>query len=1055
LVGAREMQARMLVALLVCIAILCCGAREVPCTFTDSHGNFYDLSPLSMCNQAGYTINPPSDGPFVINVCNSVTQCGNSGAAVCQMNNYNTGSVHNMSLSDYAGGQGVTLVYGNGNSDGCPNNKPRSTILNFICDASASTPVFNFTGEKPECTYNIDVFSQYACPTTKGAQKVTCPVYVYLVPHTHDDVGWLLTIDGYYEQQVKNIFDTTVASLMQNPERKFIYVEQAYFWRWWTDPNTTDTQRENLRTLYKNGQWEFVIGGWVMEDEACTTYGADIEQLTLGHQFIYNTFGAVPTRGWQLDPFGQSTFTATLEKLAGFKTHLIDRTTYKAQYQQQKKLHFNWYPSPSLGDEAMIFTEIMDGQSNAYCDWLGTFNFANDPVNASNVASWAEKFYNMVDSRTGDLLTNVMLAAWGCDFQFQNAGPMFHSMDILIDYLQKNEDNVFVYVQYATLSEYYDALLAVPNVDWPENHGNDFFPLLESLYWTGYFTSRVALKGLTRQGEAAARVVEPLYSFANILSLPSFSSANAYNNIMTMRMANGDAQHHDGVTGTSVPDVVAMYEADLINGMYGAYQSSAQILSGYISKGQSTQVLTSSNQSLTISSGQIVPVVFYNSLGWTRNDFAVVPVNTNQLSVVDVNNAPVTSQVNPCYSSGCVGQYNLFFQVNVPPFGFQTYFVVGSGSSNSKSFDLELGGDDQTFNNGLLSVTISGTTGRINNITNIESKLSVAVDQNLLQYTSKNSGAYAFGPAGFAVPVSTDPPKTQVNDGPVVTEAFQTFNGYAKQNIRMFKSSNPDASSFVELDYQLGELPSHTEIITRFDSSIQNQQIFATDDNGFEFMLRQSTYENPIEGNYYPTIYASFIRDYTAQLTVISERSHGASSLDNGQLEVMVHRNPDMGDGFGPGLTDTDVVYPVNRVLVDTPAATTLQVRRQPHLLNFPLSYFAGSPTSSVSAWKNQYATTSSFVSGDLPANIHLLSFNPLNGNSSTTILRLTHLFAVGEDPVYSKPVTLNVAQVFSNFKITSFVETTITCNQVIQNPAPTTVVLTPKQIRTFLVEFS
>ena len=95
-----------------------------------------------------------------------------------------------------------------------------------------------------------------------------------------------------------------------------------------------------------------------MQDEACTTYGADVEQMTLGHQFLLENFGAVPIRGWQIgtylisptspltlylsscsaspsyaniqiDPFGQSTVTATLEKLAGFKSHLIDRTTYK------------------------------------------------------------------------------------------------------------------------------------------------------------------------------------------------------------------------------------------------------------------------------------------------------------------------------------------------------------------------------------------------------------------------------------------------------------------------------------------------------------------------------------------------------------------------------------------------------------------------------------------------------------------------------------------------------------------------------------------------------
>lgn len=59
------------------------------------------------------------------------------------------------------------------------------------------------------------------------------------------------------------------------------------------------------------------------------------------------------------------------------------------------------------------------------------------------------------------------------------------------------------------------------------------------------------------------------------------------------------------------------------------------------------------------------------------------------------------------------------------------------------------------------------------------------------------------------------------------------------------------------------------------------------------------------------------------------------SSLDNGELELMLHRNPDMSDMLGgtapihtkskysrilgPGLTDTSTVFPVIRLIVDTP----------------------------------------------------------------------------------------------------------------------------------------
>lgn len=88
---------------------------------------------------------------------------------------------------------------------------------------------------------------------------------------------------------------------------------------------------------------------------------------------------------------------------------------------------------------------------------------------------------------------------------------------------------------------------------------------------------------------------------------------------------------------------------------------------------------------------------------------------------------------------------------------------------------------------------------------------------------------------------------------------------------------------------------------------------------------------------------------------------------------------------------------------------------------------------------------------------------------------RLTHLFAVGEDPILSSPATVDMQALFSQYTISSFIETTLTANKgylpsknhrirfliffiiflVLYNPAPTTVILHPKEIRTFVIEFS
>eukprot|EP01115_Flamella_aegyptia_P010829 TRINITY_DN4877_c0_g1_i2.p1 TRINITY_DN4877_c0_g1~~TRINITY_DN4877_c0_g1_i2.p1 ORF type:complete len:132 (-),score=11.42 TRINITY_DN4877_c0_g1_i2:85-480(-) len=82
---------------------------------------------------------------------------------------------------------------------------------------------------------------------------------VHVVAHTHDDVGWLKTVDEYYyganqsiqDAGVQYIIDGVVAALQENPERKFIYVEIAFFSRWWYEQN--DYKKEIVRNLVKNG----------------------------------------------------------------------------------------------------------------------------------------------------------------------------------------------------------------------------------------------------------------------------------------------------------------------------------------------------------------------------------------------------------------------------------------------------------------------------------------------------------------------------------------------------------------------------------------------------------------------------------------------------------------------------------------------------------------------------------------------------------------------------------------------------------------------------------
>lgn len=67
---------------------------------------------------------------------------------------------------------------------------------------------------------------------------------VHLIPHSHDDVGWLNTVEEIYQRGpgVKNIISSYVEALEKNPERKFIQVETYYFKKY-----------ENISIFFKDG----------------------------------------------------------------------------------------------------------------------------------------------------------------------------------------------------------------------------------------------------------------------------------------------------------------------------------------------------------------------------------------------------------------------------------------------------------------------------------------------------------------------------------------------------------------------------------------------------------------------------------------------------------------------------------------------------------------------------------------------------------------------------------------------------------------------------------
>jgi len=179
---------------------------------------------------------------------------------------------------------------------------------------------------------------------------------IFVVPHSHNDPGWIKTFDQYYETKTRNILNSAIQKLSQNSNLTFIWAEVSYFSKWWD--SIKDDLKKAVKTLLQKGQLEIVTGGWVMNDEASSHYFSMLTQLIEGHEWLLENLNYTPRHSWAIDQFGSSPTMAYLLKNMGFQGMVIQRVHYaiKRYLAQNKMLEFKWEQlwDTSSSDKSLI-----------------------------------------------------------------------------------------------------------------------------------------------------------------------------------------------------------------------------------------------------------------------------------------------------------------------------------------------------------------------------------------------------------------------------------------------------------------------------------------------------------------------------------------------------------------------------------------------------------------------------------------------------------------------------------------------------------------------------
>lgn len=640
---------------------------------------------------------------------------------------------------------------------------------------------------------------------------------------------------------------------MQDRRRTFIWAEISYFSWWWDEQD--DGKKEDVKNLLRNGQLEFVTGGWVQPDEANSELYALEIQLEEGFDWIRENIGEefIPKYGWSIDPFGYSPTMAYLLKKKGFRAMLIQRVHYavKKELARRQHLEFMWRQTWDSTGEHDIFTHLMPffsydvphtcGPEPAVCcqfdfarmksvhSGVGSCPWGLDPqvIDSANLKERALRLADQYMKKAALYRSDTVLVPLGDDFRFRSkseAEAQFVNLQKLFDYM--NSNIVGMNVKFGTLSEYFERVTS--QVKAPFLKGSFFtYSDVDEDYWSGYFTSRAFDKGLDRRLERILYAAETLGISRKELVGP--------------RRELSLFQHHDGITGTAREHVVRDNAFRL-----------------------------------------------WSSIGKTQD--LVVAALTSKFQM--------NENYRPCWESReARGLPSFTCDKNAEVFAYNpletpqqcgSIIIEGKHGANVKLPCERIRSPNANFqfdSNGMMTAPIR---------------------EQWMTYKVQRGGAYLFFPGKL------DQYKAgnfTVEQGGIVVKSE-----YWNRTIYERTFTGPDYEIVViDFDYEtdmslghrqmkFGRSPENNqEWFVRFSANISNHGVFHTDLNGFNFDTHHLRKDLPPQSQVFPMPTFSSIEDELARMSIVSEHSQGTASFIEGSIDVWLDRRLGQDDGKGLG----------------------------------------------------------------------------------------------------------------------------------------------------------
>jgi alpha-mannosidase len=647
-------------------------------------------------------------------------------------------------------------------------NQSQSTIASEeqTLEKSATTVDLHALDSGDQAAFDRSL--QQAQQTLDPLRPVLQQYLIHMTGNAHIDAAWLWpwteTVDV-----VKRTFSSALQLMQEYPD--YTYSQSAAQYYEWMQQKYPPIF-EDIQKRVKQGRWEIVGGMWVEPDLNLPDGESTVRQILVAKRYFQKNFGVDVRVGWNPDSFGYNWQLPQIYKKSGIDYFVTQKMAWNDTNQLPLKLF--WWQSP---DGSRVLTY-----------------FPHDYVNQIEPIKMASDLGRAIELNPG---AHEMMHLYGIGDH--GGGPTRDMLDSGMRWMQP--DKVYPHLEFGISQAFfqkmqpqldtahapvwnYETLAAGKTQLPPPPAGMVSVPVwndeLYLEYHRGVYTTQARQKWNLRHGSEWLLNAEKYSSLAWLGG--SDYPGHQLNEAWKLQLFNG---FHDLAAGSGIGVI------------YKDAQKQFNVIH-WTAEDATHHALHSIDSRIDTSSHPGVPVIVWNTLGWSRSGIVKATVQMPQseprgISVHDAMGRWVPMQI--LSQDDSTHTYHLLLEPKeVPSVGYTVLYAVPG--THSVPTDLKANGT--TLENSLIRVTVDPKSGCITSLYNKQAKFE----------------AIAQGGCGNQLQAFTDTPK-----------AYDAWN--INPNYENFPHTVSAPSSVELVDH--GPLRSVIRIKRQWDKStfVQNIVLYA------------------------------------------------------------------------------------------------------------------------------------------------------------------------------------------------------------------------------------